>query len=371
MSDDATLALHEGAHGADAATDFAAPEGACLPGCTSAVPFRHVPFVRRSPSRGVRRAPHLWSVTVVFMASSANCAVVSGLDELEKIECVDEYNASALAVPPPADASDAGGWVPIGDRIDAGRTPDASEAGGGEPVDAAARDGAPGGGGGCGGTAGPAMVPLNGFCIDATEVTNEQYAAFLLSKGADVSGQPPVCLFNTSYVPSSWPPPGSRAAFPVTGVDWCDAFAYCAWAGKRLCGSPSGGATPYNAISDPAVSAWFAACSNYGGQAYPYANSYDGAACNGEEFPGNPASVRAVATTTTCRGGASPDIFDLSGNVWEWEDACDGATGTNDRCRIRGGGMRSLVNLMMCGGDNSLSRGNRSFDDVGFRCCSK
>src|SRR5262249_6636582 len=95
---------------------------------------------------------------------------------------------------------------------------------------------------------GPAMVlakSLSGqtWCIDSTEGTQAQYAAFLADKAGDVSGQSAECQWNTSYVPlsacSRFPSfdPVARKNKPVSGVDWCDALAFCKWAGKRLCGA--------------------------------------------------------------------------------------------------------------------------------------
>src|SRR5262245_31170026 len=63
-------------------------------------------------------------------------------------------------------------------------------AGGGEPS-------------GCPGTAGPQMVDVGSFCIDATEVTNAQYAAFVQANvpPQSVRANPPWCVWNTDYAP--------------------------------------------------------------------------------------------------------------------------------------------------------------------------
>ena len=82
---------------------------------------------------------------------------------------------------------------------------------------------------------GPTLVPVaNGlFFIDATEVTVAQYAEFLTAKAGDVSGQPQdVCGWNSTYEPAALPDPPN---FPASNIDWCDARAYCEWAGKHLC----------------------------------------------------------------------------------------------------------------------------------------
>jgi hypothetical protein len=137
------------------------------------------------------------------------------------------------------------GSSPAGAAGAMGATHSGREGGAGaEPADVAQPDSIAGS---CpSGLPGPAMVPAGAFalptmCIDATEVTNAHYAAFLASSPAPGSG-PGACTWNVRYEPLfHWPPPPERAAFPVVDVDWCDAFAYCAWAGKRLCGDPGGG----------------------------------------------------------------------------------------------------------------------------------
>src|SRR6185437_5545544 len=110
--------------------------------------------------------------------------------------------------------------------------------------------------------------------------------------------------------------PPTKGSDPVVCVDWCDAQAYCAWAGKRLCGAIGGG--PATTYGDPNESQWYNACSNGGTTSFPYGNDYVAGDCNGG------ATVAAVGTTPGCQGLTSPyfGIFDMSGNVKEWEDHC-------------------------------------------------
>jgi formylglycine-generating enzyme required for sulfatase activity len=132
------------------------------------------------------------------------------------------------------------------------------------------------------------LVPAGGFCIDSTEVTLGQYTTFLAAKNGDTSGQPPKCLWNTSYTPqSAWPPsPTAPTDQAMRGVDWCDAYMYCAWAGKRLCGNADGGSSDPNSVSNPAVSQWFKACSHNddGLHVYPYGLTYQANLCNGMDY---------------------------------------------------------------------------------------
>ena len=223
----------------------------------------------------------------------------------------------------------------------------------------------------CPGTAGPTAVRVGAYCIDKTEVTNAHYMQFLAADAGALPSPPAACAGHTSYVPSSatWPPAAGHDDDPVR-VDWCGAYVYCAWAGKRLCGAISGGATPFASYADSSSSAWFAACSNAGVLAFPYGATYDVAACNGKDYPGGIA-LRAVGALATCVGGASSALRDMSGNLYEWEDSCDANVGASDSCHIRGGGYLTpgSLNLSCAGSGVAIPRGSATFVDVGFRCC--
>ncbi|MDB4994317.1 MAG: uncharacterized protein JWM74_1749 [Myxococcaceae bacterium] len=219
---------------------------------------------------------------------------------------------------------------------------------------------------GCPGHAGPEPVKAMGFCIDSTEVTNAQYAQFVDAKKGNAGGQSASCAWNATYVPESgWPVDSSKASLPVVEVDWCDAQAFCAWAGKRLCGKVGGGAsTPDDAarISDQ----WFLACSAAGTRAYPYPGSYADDNCNGDDH-GIKKAI-AVGTMPKCEGGFG-GLFDMSGNVAEWEDACTGSAGAGDQCLLRGGAYESSESKLGCATAAADARSG-AHADVGFRCCS-
>jgi len=233
--------------------------------------------------------------------------------------------------------------------------------------------GVPDAGSGCVATGrGPAVIEVitasGRICVDATEVTNAQYGAFLASSPA-TTAQPALCSFNTDFKPSAgWPPPVDRANFPVAFVDWCDARAFCLWAGKRLCGKIGGGSNGINDYADASKSQWYAACSAGGGRAYPYGATYDGNKCNGADYPGTGAI--AVGSAIGCEA-AYPGLRDLSGNVWEWEDSCSGDGGSNDTCHARGGYYESTPTSLRCDYDQRFYRNAAAVTDgyLGFRCC--
>ncbi|NUQ74441.1 MAG: SUMF1/EgtB/PvdO family nonheme iron enzyme [Polyangiaceae bacterium] len=200
------------------------------------------------------------------------------------------------------------------------------------------------------------------YCIDSTEVTRAQYSAFL-DTGPELN-QPAPCDANDSFVPTvKWPPLPPQKDLPVVGVDFCDAAAFCAWAGKRLCGAVGGGTIDTAGADDPSKGQWINACGDGGAQKYPYGNEYDSGACNGFDYgAGKPVKVQNAGG---CEGGI-PGIFDMSGNVREWEDACTGSD-----CRVRGGSFDSsgaADGELPCGGQMVLGR-LESDEFTGFRCC--
>ena len=203
------------------------------------------------------------------------------------------------------------------------------------------------------------------MCIDATEVTRGQYETWLSASPAP-TGMPASCSWNADYTPqdASWPPGGVGLDEPVVGVDWCDALGYCVDHGKRLCGANGGGSVPPQLFADAFNDEWFNACSEQDQVAYPYGATYDPTACNGD---GTAGAVVAVGSALGCRGAAP--IFDLSGNVWEWENSCDGDVGNVDNCRLRGGAFDSAQADLACGADLLRPR-ETNLPDVGFRCCA-
>src|SRR5262249_5442930 len=116
------------------------------------------------------------------------------------------------------------------------------------------------------------------FCIDATEVSNAQYAQFL------AGGSPTTALCSQSnHTPTTWP---AADNLPVVGVDWCDAYDYCAWADKHLCGAVDGGHGRAGDYTNADVSLWYRACTkdNDGLHVWPFGDTYDGQYCNGLEL---------------------------------------------------------------------------------------
>ena len=155
----------------------------------------------------------------------------------------------------------------------------------------------------------------------------------------------------------------------MTCVDWCDAFTYCRANGKRLCGAIGGGPGRFGPSADPRWSQWSNACSSGGKYEYAFGATFDAVRCNGAAY-GKGTAMR-VGSLSTCHSPEPgyADIHDLSGNVWEWEDACQFRTGMNDACNIRGGSYYNVGRDLRCASAGVAMRYARS-SGIGFRCCS-
>ncbi len=243
-------------------------------------------------------------------------------------------------------------------------------------------------------------VPLannRSVCIDTTEVTRAQYAAFVSdSNGHDQGTRLDAC----GKAPFRDDPDaacsqqavvckGDCAAHPQVCVTHCNAQAFCAWAGKRLCSTVKGVTPDAIALGDARVAEWIAACGNGAGTEgdprtiFPYGSSLDSAKCNtdGHTPTGCAVSPGSCGTLPTgslqgCRGeGASDKVFDMSGNVHEWMGLTDeSAKSPVPRAQFRGGSFSK--SLFDPSGDFACvtSGGSAAIDlpvaDIGIRCCA-
>lgn len=181
------------------------------------------------------------------------------------------------------------------------------------------------------------QISISGFRIDQYEVSNLQFQAFLDETGRGA--------------PANWPGgtlPAGREAHPVQGVTWDEAFAYCAWANKRL----------------PTESEWEVAARGPGPEPPLYPWGPD---------PGADEQVFDLPLTDSYEVGTVPfnkspfDVYDLAGNVWEWvaEPYAPVQGGDN----ILRGGRHGLLRDMAYR-QPAASTSERFVPFAGFRCAA-
>ncbi|MDH4228729.1 MAG: formylglycine-generating enzyme family protein [Nitrospirota bacterium] len=132
---------------------------------------------------------------------------------------------------------------------------------------------------------------LAAFYIDRNEMTNAEYLQFLNDTEIPL-GTPYGWEADDRY-------PDGQGAYPVTGLNWYEAYLVCQYFGKRL----------------PGEAEWEKAARGTDGRLYPWGNKFR-------------AGVANVATTAqggrlmpvgSFPEGASPyGVMDMVGNAWEW-----------------------------------------------------
>jgi formylglycine-generating enzyme required for sulfatase activity len=202
------------------------------------------------------------------------------------------------------------------------------------------------------GLRGPSMVPSPdaSFCIDSTEVSAGDYSEFVAAVAADAAvdfSQRPWCRADAGFAPSQGPLSPSG---PVRCVSYCDAYAYCQWAGKHLC------------TGEPTTGEWPRACTNEFERSLPYGQD-GGGSCNFGQSA-DPSGPTEAGSYKSCMGGFD-GLFDMVGNVAELVDDCTDDGGT---CSVLGGAWYSSY-LTTCATREEQAPGTKTACGVGFRCC--
>jgi len=192
-------------------------------------------------------------------------------------------------------------------------------------------------------------VRLSAFWIARCPVTNEQYARFL----GRSAGHPE---------PAFWRDPKFNAPeYPVVGVSWADARAFCQWAGLAL----------------PTEAQWEAAARGLDQRPYPWGHD----APNPLRACFAPIADGPETTDRVSRGEGPFGTVDQAGNVWEWcLDAWDAKAYKGrylarnpvieraDKLRVvRGGSWMSPADELLAAHRTSGPAG-RCFNNQGFRC---
>jgi formylglycine-generating enzyme required for sulfatase activity len=175
------------------------------------------------------------------------------------------------------------------------------------------------------------------FYIDRYEVTNAQYAQYVLATGARAPGGwrgQPTC-------------PDGEGDDPVVGINQAEAEAYCKWLGKRL----------------PTEEEWEKAARGEHGALYPWGNQYKrGKANTWEEGKRKPVSVHAYPEDVSVY-----KVHGLAGNVAEWTSTVVQLWTDEVRVVVKGG------SWSVDGAEWNLSAQTFSppfgyMNHVGFRC---
>jgi formylglycine-generating enzyme required for sulfatase activity len=153
-------------------------------------------------------------------------------------------------------------------------------------------------------------VTVAPFYIDAYEVTNEEYEAFVKA----TNHKPPPTWRAGTY------PPG-EARRPVTGVTFYDAVAYASWVRKRL----------------PTEEEWeYAARGGDSARMYPWGDTWEEGRANL-----NATAPRPVGSFPGGRTALGLD--DMIGNVWEWTSTTAAMYKGNNRTRLEESDRGKLV----------------------------
>lgn len=209
------------------------------------------------------------------------------------------------------------------------------------------------------------------FCIDSAEVTNEQYLAFTKRYTPATVIASSACANNPSLIPdtdcSTALTDVPSRQLPVVCVDFCDAEAYCAMHGKRLCGRVGGTMNDPGDNANGAASEWYAACSGLSETIYPYGDAASSTKCNASGYAPSDMGPRDVETLSECEGSVG-GLYNMSGNVSEWEWSCS-STSVNATCSTRGGSYQDGPYEVRCTGSINMGRMDAQ-KTVGFRCCA-
>lgn len=146
----------------------------------------------------------------------------------------------------------------------------------------------------------PRDVEVAGFLIDATEVTNRDFAAFVAANPEWSRERADTATHNGEYL-AHWvdgAPPEPSLDEPAIFVSWYAGVAYCRWRGKRL----------------PTEAEWEHAAKGGATSAeYPWGDEPPDTSRVNYGASGHDRAIRVASYPPNALG-----IFDMAGNVWEF-----------------------------------------------------
>jgi len=202
-------------------------------------------------------------------------------------------------------------------------------------------------------------VEVEVFYLDAHEVTNADYQAFVLAnpqwRKSAVEGRDYLQHWDGNTFPEG------TARYPVTYVTHEAATAYCHWRGGRL----------------PTEAEWEnAALGGQDSQLYPWGNDVDSEAANYDANGLRSGGVEGMLRYLKPVGSFAPNaygLYDMGGNVAEW---CADAytpkylmdTGTSEKRPhvVRGGSWFDPLFELRCAARSYARSG--AYYHIGFRC---
>lgn len=156
-------------------------------------------------------------------------------------------------------------------------------------------------------------VYLDAYQISKYEITNSQYKVFMDAGGYSNSSYWSAegwswRTTNSIVEPISWSTGDDNSGpayptYPVAGVSWYEADAFCRWAGVRL----------------PTEAEWEKAARGTDARYWPWGNSWNPSYCNSYEGSTVDTFYNKSSPVGYFTTGISPyGCYDMAGNVWEW-----------------------------------------------------